>query len=55
MDAHRVIVHVDMDHFYSAVEEREHPEYRHKPVIACIHVGVRVSNVVSHEEQTTLF
>jgi DNA polymerase IV (DinB-like DNA polymerase) len=29
----RVIAHVDMDHFFSAVEEREHPEYRGSPVI----------------------
>ncbi|UCE43453.1 MAG: DNA polymerase IV [Candidatus Bathyarchaeota archaeon] len=33
MDAHRVIVHVDMDHFYSAVEERRNPEYEGRPVI----------------------
>ena len=33
MDAHRVIVHVDMDHFYSAVEERRNPEYEGNPVI----------------------
>jgi len=33
MVARRVIIHVDMDHFYSAVEEREHPEYKGKPVI----------------------
>jgi DNA polymerase IV (DinB-like DNA polymerase) len=33
MDAHRVIIHVDMDHFFSAVEEREHPGYKGKPVI----------------------
>ena len=33
MSAHRVIIHVDMDHFFSAVEEREHPEYKGKPVI----------------------
>jgi DNA polymerase IV (DinB-like DNA polymerase) len=29
----RMIFHVDMDHFFTAVEEREHPEYRGKPVI----------------------
>jgi len=29
----RIIIHVDMDHFFSAVEEREHPEYKGKPVI----------------------
>ncbi|UCC33836.1 MAG: DNA polymerase IV [Candidatus Bathyarchaeota archaeon] len=33
MDAHRVIIHVDMDHFYSAVEERRNPEYEGRPVI----------------------
>jgi DNA polymerase IV (archaeal DinB-like DNA polymerase) len=29
----RFIFHLDMDHFYTAVEEREHPEIRGKPVI----------------------
>ena len=29
----RIIVHVDMDHFFTAVEERNHPEYKGKPVI----------------------
>lgn len=29
----RVIFHVDMDQFFAAVEEREHPEIRTKPVI----------------------
>jgi DNA polymerase IV (archaeal DinB-like DNA polymerase) len=29
----RIILHMDMDHFYTAVEEREHPEYKGKPVI----------------------
>ena len=29
----RIIFHIDMDHFYTAVEEREHPEYKGKPVI----------------------
>ncbi|MBM7557529.1 DNA polymerase IV [Halanaerobacter jeridensis] len=27
------IIHVDMDAFYAAVEQREHPEYRGQPVI----------------------
>jgi len=31
--ATRIIMHVDMDHFFSAVEEREHSEYKGKPVI----------------------
>jgi DNA polymerase IV (archaeal DinB-like DNA polymerase) len=29
----RIIFHLDMDHFYTAVEMREHPEYSGKPVI----------------------
>jgi DNA polymerase IV (DinB-like DNA polymerase) len=29
----RIILHVDMDHFFTAIEEQEHPEYRGKPVI----------------------
>ncbi|MGB9740900.1 MAG: DNA polymerase IV [Candidatus Bathyarchaeia archaeon] len=29
----RIIFHIDMDHFFTAIEEREHPEYKGKPVI----------------------
>lgn len=29
----RIIFHVDMDQFYAAVEERDHPEYRGQPVV----------------------
>ncbi|MDH5483046.1 MAG: DNA polymerase IV [Candidatus Bathyarchaeota archaeon] len=29
----RIIFHLDMDHFFTAVEEREHPEFKGKPVI----------------------
>ncbi|MGD6932786.1 MAG: DNA polymerase IV [Candidatus Bathyarchaeia archaeon] len=32
-DKKRVIFHLDMDHFYTAVEEREHPEIKGKPVV----------------------
>ena len=29
----RIIFHLDMDHFFTAVEERKNPEYKGKPVI----------------------
>ncbi len=31
--AARVVLHIDFDAFFAAVEQREHPEYRGKPVI----------------------
>ena len=40
----RVYFHVDLDAFYASVEQRDHPEYRGKPVIIGL-VGPR--NVVS--------
>ena len=31
--ATRIIFHLDMDHFYTAIEERERPEYKGNPVV----------------------
>jgi DNA polymerase IV len=33
MDSRRKIIHVDMDAFYAAVEQRDFPAYRNKPLI----------------------
>lgn len=33
VSALRIIFHIDMDHFYTAVEERERPEIQGKPVV----------------------
>ena len=29
----RAILHIDLDAFYASIEQRNHPEYRGKPVI----------------------
>jgi len=29
----RKIIHIDMDAFYASVEQRDHPEYRDKPIV----------------------
>ncbi|MDA3900878.1 MAG: DNA polymerase IV [Spirochaetes bacterium] len=29
----RVIIHIDMDAFFAAVEQNDHPEYRQKPIV----------------------
>ena len=32
-DACRKIIHIDMDAFFAAVEQRDHPQYQNKPII----------------------
>src|ERR1700753_3380552 len=31
--AQRKIIHIDMDAFYASIEQRDHPEYRGKPLV----------------------
>lgn len=35
----RVVLHVDMDYFYAAIEERENPELRGKAIVVCMLSG----------------
>ena len=45
----RVVFHVDMDAFFAAVEQREHPEYRGKPLIIGGLAGRGVVSTCSYE------
>ena len=33
MERERVVVHVDMDAFFAAIEQRDYPDYRGQPVV----------------------
>ena len=35
----RVVLHVDMDYFFAAIEERENPDLRGKAVVVCMLSG----------------
>jgi len=40
----RTVLHVDMDAFYAAVEQRDHPELRGRPVVVGARPGGRIIN-----------
>lgn len=33
----RIVLHLDMDYFYAAIEERENPELKGRPVVVCVY------------------
>ena len=35
----RKIIHIDMDAFYASVEQRDHPEYRGRPIAVGHEIG----------------
>ncbi|MBN1575237.1 MAG: DNA polymerase IV [Chitinispirillaceae bacterium] len=48
--ASRTIFHIDMDAFFASVEQRDHPQYRNKPVIVGAQPGGRgVVSAASYE------
>lgn len=51
--AGRTIFHVDMDAFFASIEQRDHPQYRGKPVIIGARPGGRgVVSTASYEART---
>src|SRR5512133_2975334 len=53
METRRLIMHLDMDAFFAAIEQRDHPEYQGLPVIVGAQPGTRgVVSTCSYEART---
>lgn len=53
METPRLIMHLDMDAFFAAIEQRDHPEYQGLPVIVGAQPGTRgVVSTCSYEART---
>ncbi len=53
MENMRLVMHLDMDAFFAAIEQRDHPEYRGLPVIVGAQPGTRgVVSTCSYEART---
>jgi DNA polymerase-4 len=53
MENPRLVMHLDMDAFFAAIEQRDHPEYRGLPVIVGAQPGTRgVVSTCSYEART---
>ncbi len=44
-----MILHIDMDAFFAAVEQRDNPELRHRPIVVCGDSPRAVVSTASYE------
>jgi|GEM_PF-93939 len=49
LDIHTMILHIDMDAFFAAVEQRDNPALRHRPIVVCGDSPRAVVSTASYE------